>query len=145
MEQVERSHRQLARYLFRFEPGSAGAFRASDRLKLGEEALQQPEAWGEWSMADLLAGVAEREQQLLGWLAAAARGEAPALPPPAPAPLPPPPDPDALPPIDEPLRAVLAQFRAAPEQRAGTGARGAKAAKGALCHPKVEEVAEGFA
>jgi hypothetical protein len=77
LDTIRVAHRQLERYIFRFEKDRQGAFVASDRPKVGHDEMLQPGVVGNWSLKDLLGHVIDWEQRLLRWMQAGPAGQVP--------------------------------------------------------------------
>jgi hypothetical protein len=77
VETIQVKHRQLERYLFYFEKNSDGEFVASDRSKFGDEEMQQPGVFSDWSLKDVLSHIIDWEERLLRWYQAGLDGQMP--------------------------------------------------------------------
>jgi len=68
LNQIITSHRQLERYIFYFEKGEDGEFKASERPKFSWEEMYTPAVVDEYSFRDLLAFILTWEKRLRGWI-----------------------------------------------------------------------------
>ena len=67
LKQIQKDHRQLARYLYFFEKDQHGEFVPSDRLKFTAEQCNQPGVAGDLSLKDLLVLISGRERFFIEW------------------------------------------------------------------------------